>query len=229
MPPKQTLCEECQLYLGKKTKPINKIICENCKVLDKYTVMTKTNAKKLYLLKDDDLDDLHSYEGRTTYGPATYFTIEDIKNKASIKFGIHKDGLNEYLENVLNEKKIKSAERKEKIAKTKEIKRNDRRDKLIQALRKVKLPLRDDSALCKQYIEGTTEYNLETIVKRMCQMKYLFEYCHMNECKDIAYERHNEELRAGYFPDCSVFDYAEYIALQKYSGGKYPDVFPWLN
>ena len=58
-------------------------------------------------------------------------------------------------------------------------------------------------------------------------MKYLFEYCHMDECKQIAYENQRDELRAGYFPDCSVFDDAEYIALNKYSNGKYPSVFPW--
>jgi hypothetical protein len=63
----------------------------------------------------------------------------------------------------------------------------------------------------------------------MCQMKYLFEYCHMDECKSEAYDDYNEELRAGYYPDCSVFDRAEDLALNRYSNGHYPVVYPWQN
>ena len=44
----------------------------------------------------------------------------------------------------------------------------------------------------------------------MCQMKY----------KDIvARQRHAYN---------SLFEEAEVFALQKYSNGKYPEVFPWL-
>ena len=58
-------------------------------------------------------------------------------------------------------------------------------------------------------------------------MKYLFDYCHMNECQNLAYDEFNEELRAGYYPDRSVFEIAEDMALSKYSNGHYPCVFPW--
>lgn len=61
----------------------------------------------------------------------------------------------------------------------------------------------------------------------MCEMKYLFEYCHMDDCKQEAYEEYIEELNAGYFLDCSVFERAEEIALNKYSNGYYPAIFPW--
>jgi hypothetical protein len=49
----------------------------------------------------------------------------------------------------------------------------------------------------------------------------------MDDCKSEAYEEYQEELRAGYYPDCSVFDRAEDIALTKYSKGRYPHIYPW--
>lgn len=229
MPTKKVLCEECNNYLGKKQTIINKFLCNTCKELNKYIVITKTNAKKNYLFKDDDLIDLTSYEGKSSYGPATYYTIEDLDVKACNKYNIHKDNIKEFLSKLHHEKAIKSKERKEKMLITKENKIKKRREKLISELAKVKLQLRSDSVLCKKYIDGTSEYDLEYIIERMCQMKYLFEYCHMDECKQIAYEQQLEEFNAGYFPDCSVFDEAEYIALKKYSNGKYPVVFPWLE
>ena len=62
----------------------------------------------------------------------------------------------------------------------------------------------------------------------MCEMKYLYEYCHMDECRQIAYEEYLAEKNDGYYPDMSVSDRAEMIALDKYSNGKYPEIFPWL-
>ena len=49
----------------------------------------------------------------------------------------------------------------------------------------------------------------------------------MDDCKQIAYDNQRKELMAGYIPDCPVFEDAEYIALKKYSNGKYPTVYPW--
>ena len=229
MPVKKVLCEECNDYLGKKQTIINKILCNACKELNKYIVITKTNAKKNYLFKDEDLLNLTSYEANSSYGLSTYYTIEDLDIKACEKYGVYKDNIKEFLSKLHDEKKNKSKERKEKMLITKENKIKKRREKLISELSKVKLELRNDSVLCKQYIDGNSKYDLEDIIERMCQMKYLFEYCHMDECKDIAYEKHQEEFSAGYFPDCSVFDEAEYIALKKYSNGKYQVVFPWLE
>ena len=74
LPPK--LCVECNSK-GRLIKRLNIIVCIDCNKLDKYTLITKTNAKLKYFLTDDDLDDdnLISYEGKSGYGPATYFTI----------------------------------------------------------------------------------------------------------------------------------------------------------
>jgi len=51
---------------------------------------------------------------------------------------------------------------------------------------------------------------------------------HMDECREEAYQENVETLRAGYFPDMTVSENAEYIALKKYSNGEYPRVFPWM-
>jgi hypothetical protein len=100
---------------------------------------------------------------------------------------------------------------------------------LTKALTKAGLELREDSKLCKKYISGEIKENKNNIVERMCQMRYLFEYCNMNECKEEAYNNQIEIFNAGYFPDCSVFEEAEFIALDKYSNGKYPKIFPWMK
>lgn len=115
----------------------------------------------------------------------------------------------------------KILKKEEKCLKRKEI--------LTKALTKAGLELREDSELCKKYISGEIKENKKNIVERMCQMKYLFEYCHMNECKEKAYNNQIETFNAGYFPDCSVFEDAEMIALEKYSNGKYPKIFPWMK
>ena len=109
-----------------------------------------------------------------------------------------------------------------------------RRTELIKALSKVGLELRSDSKLCDGWINNSiTDYRRRTdnswtigsVVNRMCQMRYLFDYCNMDECLQIAYEEQQDELENGYFPDSSVFDDAEYLALK---GNCYPKVFPWL-
>lgn len=94
-------------------------------------------------------------------------------------------------------------------------------------MNKYKLTLRNDSKLCTGYINGTIkDLTCKQIAVRMCQMKYLYDYCHMNDCCEEAYESQQEEYRAGYLPDCTVFEQAELIALHKY--GNYPNVWPWL-
>ena len=46
----------------------------------------------------------------------------------------------------------------------------------------------------------------------MCEMKYLYEYCNMDECRQIESEEY----------------LAEMLALNMYSNGKYPATFPKL-
>jgi len=222
-------CIECKVKKGKLSNNFNIIICNNCKIHDKYLLITKTNAKKKYLLKDDDLINLPSINKNSSYGPATYYTKENLLNYMCIKYNILILDVENYIQNKKQEKEFKKQEKQNTITQQNELKKITRRNKLISALAEYKLDLRSDSQLCKKYIDGSNEYNIQNIVQRMCEMKYLYDYCNMNECCDEAYERYNDELNAGYFPDMSVSEHGEIIALSKYSNNKYPDIFPWMK
>ncbi len=221
-------CIECHKKGIKRVK-IGITLCSTCANLDKYTLITLTNSKKEYLLTDDDLDGLKYLDGKCAYGPATYYFKNDIIQKASEKFNVSPSELENYLESVKNAKKKIREERQIKAYKKKQALTNKRRDSLIKALNEAGLELRSDSQLCKKYINGDKDNSLDEVVLRMCQMKYLYDYCHMEKCKDIAYEEYKDDYRYGYYPDGSVHDRAESIALKKYSNSRYPDVFPWQN
>ena len=105
------------------------------------------------------------------------------------------------------------------------VKRPERLKKISLALEKVGLELRSDSNFCKNYIEND-DGNIDEIVLRMCQMKYLFEYKDMRKMLVKVNNDQEEELDAGYFPDITVFQQAEWNIMKKKS---YPRLwhFPW--
>ena len=231
LPPK--LCVECN-NKGRLVKRLNIIVCIECNKLDKYTLITKTNAKLNYFLTEDDLDDdnLISYEGKIGYGPATYFTIHDIKYKVCNKHNVNINECEHLINKLINDKKKRKEERRLKGNAKIEVNRDKRKDSLVNALHKAGLELRSDSELCSKYIIGEFENSkssniIEKIVKRMCQMKYLYEYCHMEECKDKVYEERNKYRNSNYYEFSSISDDAELMALDKYSNSNYPTIFPW--
>ena len=221
-------CIECNLNKGSKSVYFNFYLCTDCRNDNKYKLVTKTNAKKYYFLKDEDLDKIDKIVGKSSYGPTTYFTVNNLTKYLCEKNNLFPEQIDDFITELINQKNIKAEIRKKKSDENKKIKMDKRKSKLIDELAKYKLELRDDSVLCQNYINGNNKCDLDEIVLRMCEMKYLYEYCHMNECRDIAYEYYKEEKRAGYYPDMSVSEHAEMIALKKYSNGKYPDTFPWL-
>ena len=149
----------------------------------------------------------------------------DVRTICCEKYGITPEGI----EDKLKELELLKADKSHKIANTKTVKKNTRKEQLVNALNEYKLKLRADSKLCTGYIDGTIkEYSIQQIVNRMCQMKYLYDYCDMDGAYDEAKQSQREEINAGYFPDCSLFDEAEMIALHK-NGGKYPAVYPWMK
>ena len=216
------------------------IVCIECNKLDKYTLITKTNAKLKYFLTEDDLDDsnLPNYEGKSGYGPGTYFTIYDIKNKLCEKNNANIDQFDNVLAKLLSDKKKRKEDRIVKSNAKIQLQRTKRKEILVNALQKAGLEFRNDSELCSKYINDnfTTKQSddiVDKIVKRMCQMKYLYDYCHMAECKNIVYDeymdmRNNDEYSYfEYYAHGSISDEAEILALQKYSNSVYPQIFPW--
>jgi hypothetical protein len=325
------MCVECNVSNGNNRSTINIVLCDTCVNLDKYTLITKTNAKKEYLLNDSDLEDLRFVRGKTKFCIATFYYKSDLMDKASVKFNTTPDNIDHFITNIITEKNRIKNERKQKRLSREQIKqdkinlerntrkenlinalqntlqntlpntlpnntiefdnnckyskeyinegrilniysnnsddyitnvydvvifiknekqrqitleneRNERKQQVNNALQEAGLELRSDSKLCQKYIDGEP-INLDDVVKRMCQMRYLYEHCNMNECRNIAYNKYKKSQYNEYDrydddqcnndydekPQYTVSDMAEKIALQKYSNGKYPDIFPWQN
>jgi hypothetical protein len=99
-----------------------------------------------------------------------------------------------------------------------------RKEALIEKLEFNGLSLRNDSKLCKKYIV-TGNPDIDHVVRRMGEMKFLYECCDMQNELDTTSAEHLEELEAGFIPDMSVFNDTEDRILTKING--YPDFFPW--
>ena len=220
-------CVECLIKRGTERSKIKVVLCKDCSKLEKYQVICTTKAKNTYFIKDSDIEDLDYMEGHTGYSYGFYYYVTEIKNVACRVHNTTLENLPNVLARLQTEKTTRIERRKQNGIERRNTASEKRKTKLIKALNVMGLELRSDSNLCKKYIDGDVK-DLQGVVKRMCQMKYLYDYCHMDECREIAYEQQCDELNAGYFPDCSVSDQAEGIALRKYSNGKYPDNWPWI-
>ena len=227
------ICKGCHINKGTDSRIFNIKICKVCRNTDKFRSISMTRSKNEYLLTSNDLANLQHFDGMSGYGPTTYYSLYDIKQFLCKRDNVEYDNIDNYVKSVLEEKKKKKDEKRMKAAKEKarknQIAQNKRKVKLIEALAKYNLKLRNDSVLCEKYINGSKKFKINEVVQRMCQMKYLYEYCHMDSCKQEAYESQREEYNAGYIPDMSVSEQGEMIALNKYSNGKYPKIFPWMQ
>lgn len=105
----------------------------------------------------------------------------------------------------------------------------DRTLKLKSKLEQHQIELRSDSALCSKYIANTIDLTLDQVVRRMCEMKYLYEYCHMKKIKLQLFKEYLREKKSlGKKLEKGELNLkAEQLALQMWSGGKYPEKFPW--
>ncbi len=92
-----------------------------------------------------------------------------------------------------------------------------RRKKLIDALNDVDLELRSDNKLCTRFITDkeireytfyTKEEKINAIVSRMCQVKYLYDYCYMEDIMNaITTIRRTKNI-------FGIFEYAEKIIME---------------
>jgi hypothetical protein len=207
-------CIECNIEC-KLDRILKLYLCCECVLLDIYTVISKTSVESSYFLKDEDLIDLKNYNSRGII----YYMKNDIVDRCCMKYNINMNSLSLFLHNMKEEKEEKRLMRKTK----KNIITLERRSRLKDALSKVGLTYRRESMLCDKYLEGQIN-SVEEVVEKMCHVKFLQEYCNINECRREAFILSKKEDL-----DCSVSEYAEIIALNKYSNGKYPDVYPWQN
>jgi hypothetical protein len=222
------LCIECN-NSGRYNNRFDVALCKEClDTNDKYILLNKTVSKKEYLLTDSDLENLKTYNIKTKFCIGTYYSKYDILNTAAVKYNTIPDLVCDILKNIHidNEKALalkreKRAENAVKRNAKEKIKQEKRKQILVEALTQAGIEFRNDSKLCQKYIDGE-DINIDYIVLRMAQMKYLYEHCHMDECIDIAYKEQKEELKQYYTPMYTISERAEQIALQKYSNGKYP-------
>lgn len=209
----------------------------------------KSTIKSKYGITDKELDeaDIESTSIRNPhYRSASMITLYDeneIEDLFCKKHTIDKSQMNAKLMQLETEKKERSQMRRNKLEQAKD----KRRNKLLEALTKYKLELRNDSKLCQGYIDGTIKnWTIDEIVQRVAECRYLFEHCQMQKYLDIAYEEREKEReqrnrmrrehierygRGSWDPDVetaegSLFDTAERMALKNH--GDYPDQWPWM-
>ena len=219
------ICLECASIETKFHRFHEIYLCANCKELSKYKLLTKTIVKNEWFLTDKDIKDIHYFETANTMfkraAPICLYIQPEIESIFCSKFNCS----NDLIEQKKHEIKIEKDNKREKREAKKNIKVYSKKELLTNELTKFGLEFRDDSSLCKQYINGTLHgWTIPQIVKRMCQMKFLFEYCDMDE----AFEKAKDNFReyGERYDKEELFNEAERIALQKTRG--YPDKFPWL-
>jgi hypothetical protein len=215
-------CVNCQKRDGSKHRIFDIVLCQKCKERPKYTLICKTNAKTSYHLTEKDLAKITNWFEATNphfkcASNMKLCTQADARRVACRKYECTNGELDEICENMTKQKK------NNRMMEPQNLKREIRRLELVNALSCKGLELSSDSKLCDGYIDGTiTNWTVDAIVERMCQVKYLFDYCHLGSYFDKAYKI----KRSSHALD-SLFDIAERLALKDY--GPYPKFYPWMN
>lgn len=216
--------EKCDNITIRRNPRMDKYVCNDCKNLDKYTLIYKTLVKKQYHFNPED-HDLIKYHSTMYHNITTLYVLEDV---LTVFCELH--GLDMTNEDAITNKQSELQQlknNKKRIVRSREEMCDARREQLVTALQRFNLELRDDSELCRGYINGfIKDCTVDEIIERMCEMKYLYEYCHIKNYMNKAAAMNDRELIAGYIPDCSVFQLAEDMALKKHGG--YPKTWPWL-
>lgn len=100
--------------------------------------------------------------------------------------------------------------------------RTKRKIELSEKLNKMKLELRNDSYFCNSYIYNN-RYNVDDVVNKMCEAKYLHEYCDIK----AIYTHYNFD----YYYDGEKLskEEANKLALRRTKLKTFPIKFPWLD
>lgn len=226
----EKLCEECHIAKSKYNEYHKKKLCFECSSQGKNELICKSIAKKEYHLNDTDLRDLKHIIVKNPHcknaNGMNLYSKDDVRNLFREKNEIDENDENDCLVELNKKRSDKGAKKKNTMSMNKDTRKKD----LHAALQANGLKLRKDSKLCNGYIDGTLreKWSIPSIVNRMCQMKYLYDYCDMNNAYENEKALNDEEFNAEYFPDVPIIDLAEDIALKR-NGGKYPDVWPWLK
>ncbi len=231
-PKAKNVCDNCNIERCRYNNQLEVYLCSDCKLLDKYTLIYKTYALSEYMLKIEDLISCPSYEKwvQQYRSMCTLYKLTDVQRVFCEKYNIENNPeiITETINAIKNDHRLRLQEKRSKRKIMEEYKCKMRKSKLIAKLSAYGLTLRSDSSLCQGYIDGTIKNkSKKDIAIRMCQMKFLFDYCDMDRLMIQAYDNQRAERKAGYYPDCTQVEEAEDIYLSE-SGG-YPSTWPWLD
>jgi len=229
-PPQPLLvCEICDESPARLHKILEKVLCEECMEDPENKLIVKSHARRDYFVSDKDLEPFECFYStmNTQYKrnqEITLYRESDVINCLCAKHGVHIGQLDDLLENLKGIRK----DRSKKISKAKKESRNEREKNLKKAMKKKGLEIRPDSKLCLGYIDGSIkDWTIPRIVKRMCQMKFLYEYTDIDKWFRKAKQERREEREYGDRSDFTLLDIAEMYAIEHVGG--YPKKWPWLN
>lgn len=192
-------------------------LCSYCsKQNDVYRYITKSVAMSEYCLTKKEVTSLPHVLTTNPYyssaAPMSLYLVSDIVQKAG--------------DRDIQAIKDKRKRIKEKRLENKLKRETLRRGVLEAALDKVGVQLRDDSELCKSYIEGSklakNWIQLNDIVNEMAFMKYLHEYTDYNT--KLEQEVYELKMEYGYYYQGIWRDASEFVKLQY----TVPDKWPWV-
>lgn len=233
---KANTCAECKKTCCKtlRLNPFYDVrLCPTCEELDEYKIYFKTAAKQKFFLTDKDLADCPCVEKpHHTYNSImVFYSYLDLCDIFAAKYNVNA-GNKAAIEDMIETLEQKKSDRKEKLLRAKRQAQAARKKELVALLKTKRLELRADSKLCENYIKGENDdyWTPRRIVRRMCQMKYLYEYCNYKKHLNNAYE----ECRYDYdFRGRERIDYIESIAeenaLKSVGLKDWPTKWPWLR
>ena len=166
----EKFCIECD---KKFTNKAGVNMCKSC--FQKYLI-TKTNAKRIYKLTEEELNDLHDFSCQIAFSSVggTSYLLKEVRMKMLEK----NFDLSEPIEEEKYQKYVKKFFRnieknKQNKEEMKDLKRNMRKKKLKAALKKRNLKLRNDSYYCNEYIDHN-KFSLKKVCDMMNIMDFLF-------------------------------------------------------
>jgi len=170
------LCTSCEGKKGKPFKWTKERLCDDCRSLKKYQVITKSEAVSHYRLREEHLDELFCVYTNNRYrrdAPIRLYLRTQVREMSLRVHGSKEARLNSIQ---------KSKERSAKAQKTRQDNMNRRMNELTAALQAQGLTLRNDSRLCQGYINGSVKtHSVEMIVEVMLKHKMLYEQLHCHK------------------------------------------------
>jgi hypothetical protein len=243
MPPKiNKSCVNCYRK-GTWATRFEIFLCSECRSLPKYILISKTDAKDDYFLTDDDISGMEKLEANGPCGPATYYKKSDLLDKFYEKYNTNAENYFEVKMNLCQERwdKIKEKRAAKELNKLNKI--AVRKSSLQKALEKVGLVLYtgyvvgEIGELVESFTNLSNDYinnkikpkqTIKQIVVKLCEMKYLYEYCKMKDFINAAIEENIDDYNSDLLTEKYIYEYAEKLALEKHSNGIYPVKFPWI-